>query len=132
MAQPTSTAQGDVNGFAAGVKAADRLVSNAILANCRRATGVGAPRQTVGRSRVCRTGAGRQWRLVEICVFTIEGTAAPAAQHTTARWGVKVALLVHGSVRVGDDYRVFHIFSCCDGNLFTRLATKKSVKKKTT
>uniref|UniRef100_A0A8C0C529 Uncharacterized protein n=1 Tax=Buteo japonicus TaxID=224669 RepID=A0A8C0C529_9AVES len=32
-------------------------------------------------------------------------------------------------VRIGDDYRVFHIFSCCDGNLFTRLAAEKSVKK---
>lgn len=49
-AQPTSTAQGDVYGFAAGVKAADRLVSNAILANCRRATGIGTPCQAVGRS----------------------------------------------------------------------------------
>lgn len=103
MAQPTSTAQGDVYGLTAGVQAADRLVSNAILANCRRATGIGTPCQTVGRSRVCRTGAGSQWRLVEICAFTIEGTAAPTAQHTTARWGVKVTLLVHGSVRVGDD-----------------------------
>lgn len=50
MAEPTSTAQGDVYGLAAGVEAADRLVSNAILANCRRAAGVGAPCQAVGRS----------------------------------------------------------------------------------
>uniref|UniRef100_A0A663F4T2 Uncharacterized protein n=1 Tax=Aquila chrysaetos chrysaetos TaxID=223781 RepID=A0A663F4T2_AQUCH len=32
-------------------------------------------------------------------------------------------------VRIGDDYRIFHVFSCCDGNLFTRLAAEKSVKK---
>lgn len=131
VAQPTCTAQGDVYGLAAGVQAAHRLVPKAVLAHCRRAAGVGAPRQTVGRSWVCRAGAGSQGRLVEICVFTIEGTAAPTAQHSTARWGVKVTLLVHGGMRVGDDYWVFHIFSCGDGNLFTRLATKKSVKKKT-
>lgn len=53
---------------------------------------------------MCRAGAGGQWGLVEVCVFTIEGTAAPAAQHPTARGGVKVTLLVHGGMRVGDDY----------------------------
>lgn len=33
MAQPTSTAQRDINGFTAGMKTADRLIANAILAN---------------------------------------------------------------------------------------------------
>lgn len=44
MAEPTSTAQRDINGFTAGMKTADRLVSNAILADSRRATRVGTPR----------------------------------------------------------------------------------------
>lgn len=44
MAQPASTAQRDIDGLAAGVKAADGLIPNAILADSRRAAGVGAPR----------------------------------------------------------------------------------------
>uniref|UniRef100_A0A803T0B8 Uncharacterized protein n=1 Tax=Anolis carolinensis TaxID=28377 RepID=A0A803T0B8_ANOCA len=31
---------------------------------------------------------------------------------------------------IGDNHRIFHAFSCCDGSLFIRLATKKSERRK--
>lgn len=58
MTQCPSAAEGDVNGLAAGVEAADRLEAQAILADGRGAAGVGAPGEAVGGARVGGTGAG--------------------------------------------------------------------------
>lgn len=52
MTQAPSTAEGDVNGLAAGVEAADGLEAQAVLANCRGAAGIGAPGEAVGGARV--------------------------------------------------------------------------------
>lgn len=52
MTQPPSAAEGNVNGLAAGVKAADGLEAQAVLADGGRAAGVGAPGEAVGRARV--------------------------------------------------------------------------------
>lgn len=32
-------------------------------------------------------------------------------------------------MRIGDDHRVFHVFSCGDGHLLGRLPTKESAKR---
>lgn len=32
-------------------------------------------------------------------------------------------------MRIGDDHRIFHVFSCGDGYLLGRLPTKESVKR---
>ena len=48
MTQRPSAAQGDVNGLAAGVEAADRLEAQAVLAHGRGAAGVRAPGEAVG------------------------------------------------------------------------------------
>lgn len=52
VTQPPSAAEGDVNGLAAGMEAADRLEAQAVLAERGRAAGIGAPGEAVGRARV--------------------------------------------------------------------------------
>uniref|UniRef100_A0A2I2YFA8 Uncharacterized protein n=1 Tax=Gorilla gorilla gorilla TaxID=9595 RepID=A0A2I2YFA8_GORGO len=32
-------------------------------------------------------------------------------------------------MRIGDDHRIFHVFSCGDGHLLGRFPTKESVKR---
>lgn len=88
MTQCPSAAQGDVNGLATGVEAADRLEAQAVLANGRGAAGVGAPREAVGGARVGGAGAGGQGGLGAVCVLTVERAAAAAAQDAAARGGL--------------------------------------------
>ena len=52
VTQAPSAAQGDINGLAAGVEAADGLEARAVLADRRGAAGIGAPGEAVGGARV--------------------------------------------------------------------------------
>lgn len=88
MAQRPSAAQGDVNGLAAGVEAADRLEAQAVLAHGGGAACIRAPGEAVGGARVGRAGAGGQGGLGAVHILTVERAAAPAAQDTTARGGL--------------------------------------------
>lgn len=88
MAQRPSAAQGDVNGLAAGVEAADRLEAQAVLAHGRGAACIRAPGEAVGGARVGRAGAGGQGGLGAVHILTVERAAAPAAQDAAARGGL--------------------------------------------
>lgn len=109
---PTVAAERHVDGLAAGVQAAYRLVSKALLTDGGGAGQAGAPRSPVGMER---SWAGSQGGLYHVRGLAVERAAASAAQAGGGR--VQAALLVHRGVGIGNDGGVLHVIHSCDRNL---------------